>query len=83
MNRLFIRIDPRLSLIIGLLFLVLALLWQSFDAALAPPADRRLPPHPLFFWKADGGRGTILLLGSVHIGNAELYPAARRNRTGF
>lgn len=34
-------------------------------------------PHPLFLWKATGGKGTVFLLGSIHAAKADFYPLPR------
>ena len=36
--------------------------------AAEPPAAKH------FFWKVGGGKGTVYLLGTVHLGNKDLYP---------
>jgi uncharacterized protein YbaP (TraB family) len=47
---------------------------QLCPAAGAPAAGK---PHPLFLWKATGGKGTVYLLGSVHAAKADFYPLPR------
>ena len=41
-------------------------------AATSQAAEPSTPKH--FFWKVGGGKGTVYLLGTVHLGNKDLYP---------
>jgi uncharacterized protein YbaP (TraB family) len=63
-----------LSLIVAIA-VVFAGLWPQFaGAAPASSTETRPAPHPLFLWRVEGGRGAVFLLGSIHVGTADLYP---------
>jgi hypothetical protein len=45
-----------------------------FAAALAGATRSPAAGDKHFFWKVTGGQGTVYLLGTIHVGKAELYP---------
>ncbi len=69
MTRLMARVR-RAGLGLGILLLVAAV-------ANAAPASR------CFLWEASSGKGTVYLLGSIHVGNKSLYPMDATIREAF
>lgn len=53
-------------------FLVLALAWVAWSSHAGEPDA--VQKH--FFWKVTGGKGAAFLLGTVHVGKADIYPLA-------
>jgi uncharacterized protein len=45
-----------------------------FGAALAGAAGHPAAADPHFLWKVSSGTATVYLLGTIHVGKAELYP---------
>lgn len=54
--------------------LLLQLCFLQSAAAASDAADSAAARHKLFLWRVTGGNGTIYLLGSIHVGRADLYP---------
>jgi uncharacterized protein YbaP (TraB family) len=78
-----VRRNPVLLLIAGIMLVFVAFQWKPVGAAQAPPADVGLAPHNLFVWKVNSGRGDVYLLGSVHVGRADIYPLPREIEQSF
>ena len=66
----------RLLFAIAGLALVLTILNLRPTAVSAKPAAVAAH-HLLFLWKATGGKGTVFLLGSIHVAKADFYPLPR------
>jgi len=49
----------------------------SLDSIATAAADPAPTGHKLFLWRVSGGRGTAYVLGSIHVGKADLYPLPR------
>ena len=64
-------------------FLALQLCPPDDVAAAAAPADVAAGHHNLFLWRVTGGKGTVLLLGSVHLGSADLFPLPEEIEQAF
>ena len=74
----------RLCGLAGLAFAFLVL--QSCppgDVTAAAAADVAAGHHNLFLWRVTGGKSTVFLLGSVHIGNADLFPLPQEIEQAF
>jgi hypothetical protein len=54
--------------------LLLQLCFLQSAAAGSDAADSAAARHKLFLWRVTGGNGAIYLLGSIHVGRADLYP---------
>lgn len=54
----------------------LVLVLAAIAVCWAAPPGRAEEPGPAkhFLWKVTGGKGTAYLFGTIHVGNAELYP---------
>lgn len=50
---------------------------QPRPAAGTPAKPAAGTPHPLFLWQVSGGKGTVFLLGSIHVAKADFYPLPR------
>lgn len=63
------------------------LLLQSWPpdnvAAAAPSADAAAGRHNLFLWRVTGSKGTVFLLGSVHLGSTDLFPLPQEIEQAF
>jgi len=59
---------------------VLICCFASVSRAAEPASDTA---HKLFFWKVTGSPGVVYLLGTVHVGKAELYPLAAIIESSF
>lgn len=55
----------------------------SHGVAIAAPAEGNGEPHKLCLWRVSGGRGAIFLLGSIHVGKADLYPLPHEMEQAF
>jgi uncharacterized protein len=63
---------------IALGILLVQLIPSHIIAVAANPEGPTEPArHKLFLWRVSGGSGTVYLLGSVHVGKADLYPLPR------
>jgi NADPH:quinone reductase-like Zn-dependent oxidoreductase len=63
---------------IALGILLVQLIPSHIVAVAANPEGPTEPArHKLFLWRVSGGSGTVYLLGSVHVGKADLYPLPR------
>jgi uncharacterized protein len=51
--------------------------------AMAAPAEANVASHKLCLWRVTGGRGLIYLLGSIHVGKADLYPLPQEIELAF
>jgi|HubBroStandDraft_6_1064221.scaffolds.fasta_scaffold01890_4 hypothetical protein len=60
------------TIVVASLLLQLCFL-RSATAASDPP-NSTAARHKLFLWRVTGGKGAIYLLGSIHVGRADLYP---------
>jgi uncharacterized protein YbaP (TraB family) len=56
------------------LFLALLALLGTCVAQTLPTARPEPAPHRLLFWKASSPTNTVYLLGSIHVGDKDLYP---------
>ena len=63
------------AIVVAVVFLQSGLL-HSVSAA-SDTGDATTARHKLFLWRVTGGRGAVFLLGSIHVGRADLYPLPR------
>jgi uncharacterized protein len=73
----------RLCGLAGLAFAFLVLQSCPPDHVAAAAADVAAEHHNLFLWRVTGGKGTVFLLGSVHFGNADLFPLPQEIEQAF
>ena len=62
------------------LAVVLMFGFSPLSRAAEPASDTA---HKLFFWKVTGSPGVVYLLGTIHVGKAELYPLAAIIESSF
>jgi uncharacterized protein YbaP (TraB family) len=67
---------------LALVFLILSSC-LSVGTAVAAAADISTAPHKLCLWRVSGGKGTVFILGSIHIAKADLYPLPREIEQAF
>jgi uncharacterized protein len=77
--------DRRLFAATGIAFALLPLQSVPVDDLAAAPAttDVDMGRHNLFLWRISGGKGTAFLLGSVHVGRANLFPLPQEIEQAF
>jgi uncharacterized protein len=69
----------------GIAFALLLLQLVPLDNVAAAPAttDVDTGRHNLLLWRISGGKGTAFLLGSVHVGSANLFPLPQEMEQAF
>ena len=73
----------RLSALAGIAFAFSALQSCPANNIAAAPTDAPTGRHNLFLWHVTGGKGSLFLLGSVHLGNANLFPLPQEIEQAF
>jgi uncharacterized protein YbaP (TraB family) len=84
MNTKAIHHRRRLPVLAGIA-LAFLLLQESLyvSGAVAAGIDATGAPHKLCLWRVSGGKGTVFLLGSIHVGKPDLYPLPREIEQAF